>query len=454
MNLTNHPRLTLFATSISYVVVVLDTSIVNVALARISQGLGIDVRGLQWVVNAYVVIFASLLLSGGALGDMFGARKIYILGLAMFTVSSLLCGCAPTLPLLIAGRILQGVGASLLVPCSLSLLTHAYPDGKQRAKAIASWASWGGVALVLGPLAGGALLVVFDWRSIFLVNVPVGLLGIWLTLKTDSPVESHGGRRLDLLGQLTAATAMILVTAGLIEGGQYGYGNVWILAAFAIAALSAIAFVVVERKTRAPMLPLFLFANPVFSWICYIFMSGSAAFFGMIFVLSLYFQRIAGLTPLQTGVALLPLSLCVMAGNIASARLAHKIDPMNLMFAGAAIRLVGFACVAFVSADYSYIFIAPLLLLIGFGGGLGSPMSTSVFMSTVDRQYSGIASGVSRATGQIGSAIGVAIFGGLVANMHQIAQGMRIAATISTVLTASIVLIVWYLFRRSSRAVC
>ncbi|ASL48951.1 Multidrug resistance protein Stp (plasmid) [Burkholderia sp. AD24] len=453
MNLTNHQRLTLFATSISYVVVVLDTSIVNVALTRISQGLGVDVNGLQWIVNAYVVIFASLLLTGGALGDMFGARKIYMLGLALFTASSLLCGCAPTLPLLIAGRILQGVGASLLVPCSLSLLTHAYPDAKERAKAIASWASWGGAALVLGPLAGGALLAAFDWRSIFLVNVPIGLLGIWLTLKTVSPVDNRGSRRLDLLGQMTAATAMILVTAALIESSEYGYGDKWALGAFALAAVSALAFVVVERKARAPMLPLFLFANPVFSWICYIFMSGSAAFFGMLFVLSLYLQRVAALTPLQTGVALLPLSLCVMAGNIASARLSHRFDPMNLMFAGAAIRLVGFAGVALVNTAYSYVLIAPLLLLIGFGGGLGSPMSTSVFMSTVDRQYSGIASGVSRATGQIGSAIGVAIFGGFVADTHQIAQGMRMSAAISSVLTASIVLAVCYLFRLSRRAV-
>jgi DHA2 family methylenomycin A resistance protein-like MFS transporter len=454
MNLTNHQRLTLFATSISYVVVILDTSIVNVALSKISQGLGTDISGLQWIVNAYVVAFASLLLSGGALADMFGARKIYILGLAIFTVSSLLSGCAPSLPLLIAGRILQGIGASLLVPCSLSLLMHAYPDTKERAKAIASWTSWGGAALVLGPLAGGVLLAVFDWRSIFLVNVPIGLIGIWLTLKTDSHVSDHGGRRLDLPGQLSAATAIILLTAALIEGAQYGYNTIWIVGAFALSALSALSFVVVERKIRAPMLPLFLFANPIFSWICYIFLSGSAAFFGMLFLLSLYFQRVAGYTPLQTGIALLPLSLFVMVGNITSARLAHKIDPMSLMFAGAAIRLVGFAGAAFASTDYSYLLIAPQLLLIGFGGGLGSPMSTSVFMSTVDKQYSGIASGVSRATGQIGSAIGVAIFGAFVADMHQIAQGMRMAAAISAAITASIVLIVWYLSRRSSRAVC
>jgi DHA2 family methylenomycin A resistance protein-like MFS transporter len=163
----DNQRITLLATSISYVLVILDTSIVNVALESISQGLATNVTGLQWIATAYIVAFASLLLTGGGLGDIFAARSIYIIGLVLFTIGSLISGCASSMSTLIAGRMLQGIGAALLVPCALSLLTHAYPDDTARAKAIASWAAWGGAAQVLGPLAGELLLTVFDWRSIF-----------------------------------------------------------------------------------------------------------------------------------------------------------------------------------------------------------------------------------------------------------------------------------------------
>lgn len=452
MNESSHQRMILLATSISYVVVILDTSIVNVALAKISQGLAIDVAGLQWIVNAYVMVFASLLLTGGALGDMYGARRVYMAGLFLFTLASLVCGCAPTMAVLIAGRVLQGVGASLLVPCSLSLLTHAYPDGRARAKAIASWASWGGAALVFGPIAGGALLAIFDWRSIFLVNVPIGLCGVWLTLRTPVQTDDHGARRPDVAGQASAATAIVLLTAALIEGNERGWRSGWIVGALALCAAAAVCFIAVERRARAPMLPLFLFRDPTFSWVAYIFMSGAAAFFGMLFVLSLYFQEAAGYTPLQTGIALLPLSVCVLVGNMTSARVSHRIDPMTLMLAGAAIRFIGFIGLAFVGTGYAYVHTAPALLLIGFGGGLGSPMSTSVFMSSVEKQYAGIASGIARATGQIGSSIGVAIFGAFVGNLREVAQGTRFAAIVSAFLTASIIIVVWRLTRQRQRA--
>ncbi|KVT70090.1 hypothetical protein WK56_19350 [Burkholderia ubonensis] len=446
--------MTLLATSISYVIVILDTSIVNVALAKISQELGTNVTGLQWIVNAYVVTFASLLLSGGALGDVFGARRIYIAGLAIFSVASLLCGCAPTMGILIAGRVLQGIGASLLVPCSLSLLTHAYPDGRERAKAIAAWASWGGGALVAGPLAGGLLLQFFDWSSIFLMNVPFTLVGIWLTLRTDKQVSDHGARRLDIAGQGTAALAITLLTAALIEVSRLGIHHLWIRSALAIAMLSAVAFVLIERRTRSPMLPLFLFSNPSFSTISYMFLSGSAAFFGMLFVMGLYFQESVGYTPLQTGIALLPLSICVLAGNVVSGRLLHLIAPMHQMLIGAVIRLVGFVGLVFVDVDFPYPVIAVLLALVGFGGGLGAPMSTSVFMSSVDKPYTGIASGISRATAQIGSALGVAIFGAFIGNPHDMVSGTKLAALCAAVLTGSIIVTNCYLLRQRTSMAC
>jgi DHA2 family methylenomycin A resistance protein-like MFS transporter len=447
----NDQRVTLLATSISYVLVILDTSIVNVALESISRDLGTNVTGLQWIVTAYVIIFASLVLSGGALGDTFGARKIYLIGLVLFTMASLICGCAPSLSVVIAGRILQGFGASLLVPCALSLITHAYPDNIARAKAIASWASWGGVALVLGPLVGGLLLSVFDWRSIFFVNVPICLLGIWLTLRIDGQTGDHGSRRLDLPGQLCAAFAIILLIAALIEGREFGWSNSWILATLALSLLSALSFVIIERRSKSPMLPLFLFSNPVFSWVSFAILLGSVVFFGMLFVLNLYFLRGAGYTPLQTGIAMMPLALLATTGNLASARLAHRINPMGLMIAGAAFRLIGFAGIALASTGFSYPLIALPLLLVGLGGGLSNPMAISVMLSTTDKKYSGITSGISTATGQLGASIGVAIFGAFLADAHSIADGTCVAATISTASTALIVLIIWRLWRQRDR---
>jgi DHA2 family methylenomycin A resistance protein-like MFS transporter len=444
-------RITLLATSVSYVLVILDTSIVNVALDSISTDLGTDVSGLQWIVTAYVVVFASLVLSGGALGDIYGARKIYMIGLVLFTIASLVSGCAPSLSILIVGRILQGVGAALLVPCALSLLTHAYPDKIARAKAIGSWASWGGVAQVLGPLAGGLLLSVYDWRSIFFVNVPICLGGIWLTLKIEDQTGDHESRRLDLPGQLSGAFAMIPLIAALIEARELGWNNRWVLAAIALSVLSALPFVIIERKSKSPMLPLSLFSNPIFSWISFTVLSGAAAFFGMLFVLNLYFLQGAGYTPLQTGVAMLPLALLATTGNLASARIAHIVPPMNLMLAGAVVQPIGFAGITLAITSFSYPLIALTLLLVGFGAGLRAPMATAVILATVDKKYSGITSGVSTATGQLGASLGVAIFGALLADAHRIADGTRTAATFSAILVALNILIIWHLWRQRSR---
>jgi DHA2 family methylenomycin A resistance protein-like MFS transporter len=366
-------------------------------------------------------------------------------------MASLISGCAPSLPVLIGGRILQGVGASLLVPCALSLITHAYKDNVARARALAFWSSCGGVALVLGPLVGGLLLSMFDWRSIFFVNVPICLYGIWLTLKIDRQTGDHGSRRLDWPGQLCAAFAMILLIAALIEGRQVGWSNGWIWAAIALSGLSALSFVMIERKSKSPMLPLSLFANPVFSWILFTVLTGSAAFFGMLFVLNLYFLQGAGYTPLQTGMAMMPLALLATTGNLAAARLAHVISPMGLMLAGAAIQMIGFAGAAMASAGFSYSLIVWPLLLIGLGGALRTPMATSVILSTVDRKYAGITSGTSTAAGQLGASIGVAIFGAFLADADRIADGARIAATISAASTALNILITWHVWRQRDR---
>lgn len=445
------PRLTLLATSASYVLVILDTSIVNVALERIAQDFAIGVAGLQWVVSAYVAVFASLVLSGGALADTVGARRTYLSGLLLFTTASLVCGCAPSLALLIGGRVLQGVGAALLVPSALSLLAQAYPDETARARAIAAWAGFGGVAQILGPLGGGLLLEVFDWRSIFLVNLPICLVGICLMRKIHARASDQGNRRLDLPGQLGAAATALLMTAALIEGRELGWSHPRAQAELTLAVMSAMALAAWLHKCASPMLPLSLFAQPVVSWMVFVIFCGSAVFFGMLFVLNLYFLQGAGYTPLQTGMAVLPLALLATFGNILAARLACGFTPLSLMAAGAAIRLAGFAAIALGSARFTYSLLAIGLTLIGFGAGLSNPMSISVLLGAVDRSYGGVMSGIATATGQLGAAMGVALFGGFIARPRDVATGTQLAAIVSIAATVLIGTIVCHLWRRRRR---
>ena len=443
-------RITLLATSMSYVLIFLDTSIVNVALDRIATGLGSGFIGLQWVVTAYVVVFASLVLSGGALSDTFGAHRIYTAGLVLFATASLISGCAPTLEALIGGRILQGVGSALLVPSALSMIRHAYPDEAVRARAIASWASAGGVAQILGPLAGGLLLTVFDWRSIFFVNVPVCIAGLWLAGKLGHEADDCGSRRFDLPGQVTSALAMVLLITTLIEQRELGWNNHWILVGIALVVVMTLFFVIIEYRSEAPMLPLFLFSNSAFSWISFSVLLGSSAFFGILFVLNLYFLRGAGYTPLQTGVVLLPLALFATVGNRVSAKRAARTKPMSLMIAGAGFRLIGFVGIAWASSRPFPALMAASLLLIGFGSGLSNPMTISTLLSTTDKKYAGIVSGSATAIGQLGASIGVAVFGAFLAAAPNIADGTRSSALVCAALTGLIILIFQILRRQQS----
>ncbi|NIF92161.1 MFS transporter [Burkholderia sp. Cy-637] len=446
---SSRQRMILISTSISAVLVMLDTSIVNVALADMARDLGLAAVAMQWTVNAYVVVFASLPLTGGALGDKLGARRMYIFGLMVFAIGSLACGCASTMPMLIFGRIVQAVGGSLLLPCSLSLLTHAYSDGSARARAIASWSSWGSMALVVGPLIGGVLLTLFSWRGIFLVNLPFCVAGILFSLKVDDDRVVRVDRRLDLPGQITMAIAMVLLTAALVEVSELGWRDIRIWIALVLSGLFALCFIAIERRSASPMLPLTLFSNPTFSLVCYVFLAGAVAFFGMLFVLSLYFQMARSFSPLQTGLALLPLTISIMAGNLLSRRLVSRAGPLVLMLLGTGIRLIGFVVMTLTVTGASYVPVASSLVLVGLGAGLGSPMSTSVFMSAVPGQYSGIASGILRSTGQLGAAIGVAVFGALLVGPRALPIGMSMAALWSAVLTVTIVLVNWHLLRRS-----
>src|SRR5450755_1844691 len=258
-------RWTLVAMSLGFAVVQLDISVVNVAIKSIGSALGGGVSALQWVVNAYTIGFAAFILTAGALGDRIGARRVFVAGFVLFMVASVVCGLAPDLGVLIGARAVQGVGAAVLVPSSLTLLNHAYTEPGARAHAVGLWLAGASLALSGGPLIGGVLIAVLDWRAIFFINVPVALVGIYLTLRYASETSQSRDRGVDVGGQVLAVLTLTVLVAATIEGGSRGFGSPLVLAGFALAALAGGAFVAVEARSARPMLPLRLFENRTFS---------------------------------------------------------------------------------------------------------------------------------------------------------------------------------------------
>ncbi|CAE6748537.1 Drug efflux pump JefA [Paraburkholderia aspalathi] len=417
----------LIATSLSYVIVILDTSIVNVALEPVAASLGSDIAGLQWVVNAYTLTFASLLLSGGALGDRIGAKTVYLAGLLVFACASALCGLAPDLQILVVARVLQGIGAALLVPCSLTLINHAFPVARQRASAIGVLAGCGGIAMAAGPLAGGLLTHLLGWRSIFLVNVPIALIGAWLTTRVASVRPPSSDRSMDVAGQLLAVVALGASVAVLIEGAKLGWQAAAIRAGAVIALAAWVAFVLVEGRRKQPMLPLGFFRSPVFSASAFVSLISGLIFYGLFFLLSLYFQSTRGWSPLQTGLAFLPLTVMVAIGSFASGALNRTYGAHRLVCAGFLLYAVGFVGLVALADNAPYWRIALCFPAVGFAAGAISPAATAALMTAVDKARAGVGAGVLNASRQTGAAFGVAIFGALMSAIQPVDVGIRVA---------------------------
>ena len=422
---------TLTAMSLGFGVVQLDVTIVNTALHSISASVGGGVAALQWVVNAYTIAFASLILTAGALGDRLGAKKIFMIGFALFTGASLACAVAPTVGILIAARALQGFGAAILVPNSLALLNHSYRDETNRRKAVGIWAAGASIALTLGPLAGGCLIALAGWRTIFLVNIPIGLTGLWLTWRYATETEPTPERELDLPGQITAISALGFLAAAMIEGGVVGWLNPWILSGLLASAVSLCLFILRERQTRQPMLPLSLFNQRLFAVSSLIGLLVNIAFYGLIFVLSLYFQTLNGLSPFATGLAFLPMTGAVLPTNLWSANATQRFGAKTTIAAGASIAALG--CIGLLNLDRGTSYWLMLIQLMAIGGGLGLlvPALTSVLLGTVEKARSGVASGVLNVTRQTGSVVGVALFGSFVSKTDTFLPGARLSLVIS-----------------------
>jgi MFS transporter, DHA2 family, methylenomycin A resistance protein len=425
--------LTLTAMSLGFGVVQLDVTIVNTALNSIGTSLRGGVSELQWVVSTYRIAFAALILTAGALGDRFGAKRIFMAGFAVFTLASLICGLAPTSAILIGARAAQGVGAAILVPNSLSLLNHAYPDATERGRAVGWWLAGASAALTAGPPVGGALIALVGWRSIFLVNLPIGLAGLWLTWRyvTDTP---RANRLLDFPGQATAIASLGMLAAALIEGGRVGWTNPGVIAAFGGFAVWTALFVAQERRAAEPMLPLSLFTRRIFALTTLGGLLINIPFYGLIFVFSLYFQDINGLSPLATGLAFVPMMAIVLPVNLLAPRLAERFGAPAIIAAGAVISAVG--CLSLLGIERGTGYWSVCLQLVAMGGGLALsvPPLTSALLGSVEKSRSGVAAGVLNSARQTGSVLGVALFGSLIGQTNDFLSGVRAALVISALL--------------------
>jgi DHA2 family methylenomycin A resistance protein-like MFS transporter len=435
--------LTLAAMSLGYGVVQLDVTIVNTALNSIGTSLGGGVAELQWVVSAYTIAFAAFILTAGALGDRIGAKRVFMAGFAIFTAASAGCALAPNAAILIAARAVQGLGAAILVPNSLALLSHAYPDQKQRGRAVGIWAAGASLALISGPLVGGVLIALVGWRSIFLVNLPIGLAGLWLSWRYATETTRSPQREIDLPGQLAAIAALGCLAGAIIEGGTLGWSHSLVIAGFAASMVLAMLFVVQELRAPQPMLPLSLFRHRLFALTSLVGLLVNIAFYGLIFVFSLYFQRVNGLSAFATGLAFLPMMGAVLPVNLLAARVAERIGAPATIAVGAGVSAAGCLALLGIEPGTSYWEIGAQLTIIGGGLGLLVPPLTSTLLGSVEKSRSGIAAGVLNSTRQTGSVLGVALFGSLAGQASTFMAGAHEALIISAGLLLAAAAAIW-----------
>jgi len=419
------PSIGFAAICLGYFAIILDGSVLNVAVPAIRADFGGSLAGAQWVLNAYTLTLAGLLLTAGALGDRVGLRRMFLSGVAVFTAASVACAAAPSIPVLIATRVVQGIGAAALLPATLALIPYLFRDRVGQARAAVVWVGIGAGAVALGPLIGGLLIDAFGWRSVFLINLPIGIISLLLgRIAIAETPRRH--RAVDRFGQATAIMALVLVTAAVIRGGQSGWRSPITIGLLISGVLVGAAFWIGEGRVSEPMLPPEFFAHRVrtVAVVCASLMG--FLFYGTLFMMSLYFQELRGWTPGATGVALLPLTVGTLAGPfLIYRRLSRRFGHPVLLVAGFVCCALGIAVLAPTDAHTAYALIALGLLLIGIASTVSFSALTSLLLASVSKEQSGLASGVQNTTRQAGALMAVSILGAVL-NGH--ALGPRLPA--------------------------
>jgi len=425
---SRHAVAALAAAVLGFFVVTLDAVVVNVALPSIRADLGGGITGLQWVVDGCTLLFAALLLSAGALSDRAGARRAFGAGVGLFALVSAACGLAPAIGALIAARMVQGAAAAVIMPSSMALIGHAYPDPVRRARAVAVWAMGGSVASACGPVLGGVLTLV-SWRAIFYINVPVGAIALLLLARTGH--SPHRKAAFDPVGQVSAVLAMGGLTYGAIEAGAAGVTEPRVVTTFIVAAAALAAFVLSQARGAHPMMPLGLFRARNVSIAVAVGFAFIVGYYGLPFVMSLYLQQQRGLSSLGAGVAFLPMMLIGLALTPFSARIAERVGARLLVGGGLAVMTVGLVALAAVPAATPVWLLAALMVLVGLAGPLVMPPVTGVLLNSVPSHRVGTASGVFNTGRQIGGALAVAVFGALLAHQGTFQRGVRVSLLVA-----------------------
>lgn len=404
---------TLGAMCLALFMVMLDNTVVNVALPSIQRDLNTSISGLEWIVNGYTLSFAVLLAVGGRIGDIFGRRKAFTFGVIVFTLASTTAGFAPSNAALVASRVLQGVGAAFMMPGTLSIITDAFPPS-ERGKAIGTWAGVSALALAIGPVLGGFLTEHVSWRAIFYINLPVGILAVLAaTFVVRESRDTTVGRKVDYLGVGILTVSLTALVLALIEGNSWGWGSAAVIGLIAVAIVSLISFIFTERRVAAPIIEFGLFKSRNFIGSVVVAFIISFAMMGVFFFLALYMQNILGYTALEAGVRFLPTTLVIMVAAPISGRLADRIGPRWPIVVGMALISLSLYLFSRISDGSTFTDILPSFIILGAGIGLTmSPMSTAA-MNAVPKTKAGVASGVLSMFRMVGGTFGVAALGAL-----------------------------------------
>jgi len=398
----------------SLLIVGLDVTIVNVALPSIGREFGASLSGLQWTVDAYTLVLASLLMLSGSTADRIGRRRTFILGLIIFSLASLLCSLAPSLGFLIAFRMVQAVGGSMLNPVAMSIITNTFTDPRERAQAVGVWGAVVGIAMALGPVLGGTLVTSIGWRSIFWINIPVGIAAIVLSLLFIPESQAPHPRRIDPIGQVLVVLALAGLTFGIIEGPQRGWASPVIVAAFMVAIVAAIALLRYEPRREEPLIDFRFFRSVPFSSATLTAVTAFATMGGFLFINSLYLQEVRGLSAVEAGIDTLPMAAMTMVVSPISGRIVgSRGSRLPLMVSGFALTV---SCLMSTrigpTTSFTWLFAAYVIFGIGFG--LVNAPITNAAVSGMPRAQAGVAAGIASTSRQIGQTLGVAVVGAVV----------------------------------------
>jgi EmrB/QacA subfamily drug resistance transporter len=422
----NIQRWTLVVVCAATTMLMLDIAVVNTALSRIAEDLDTGLSGLQWVVDAYTLALASTVLTAGALADRLGRRKLFTIGLAIFTLASLACGLAQDIVMLNSARAVQGIGAAIMFAVSLALLAHAFPGARERAGALAAYGAAIGASFALGPLVGGVLTSGLDWQWIFLVNLPIGVLCLWITRTYVQESRDPNAHGVDWPGQITLTAGLGLLVLALLRGNEDGWTSTLIVAELAGAAVALIAFVIVELRVREPMLPMRLFRDATFTGAQIAAFAISASFFAVFLYMTLYLQQILGLSAIEAGLVYLPGTLIMLFVSAGTAQMGAKVPARTMVAGGLVLVAAGMALMTLTSTDSSWLIMMPGVITACIGTGLFNPALSNVALGSVPVEQSGLAAGVNDTARQAGIAVGVAALGALIPAEAALGQGSAV----------------------------